>query len=147
MANKHDLKYQLESVTAGASLSTHIGGRIPAGKTRFLTYLRVEHRIHIAEGSDVTGVSVLIGSVAGSDAAYTTISAGRMLGLFLNSVSMSNDSSAQELLDEHLLQQLPKNPDMGAPLLSKVGGASSWLMIGVPRSCAESTVLAAYFDE
>ena len=146
MANKFDLEYQFESVTAGASLSTHIGGRIPTGKTRFLTYLRVDKRIHIQEGSDLTGVSLLIGSVAASDAAYTTISAGRMLGLFLNSVSMSNDSGTQDILDEHLRQQLPKEPDMKSPLVSKVGGASSWLMIGVPRSCAASTILAAYFD-
>jgi len=146
-ANVFDLKTQYESITANTSLTTHIGGRIPAGKTRFLTYIKIERGSQTVVETEVTGISALIGSVAYSNATGLEMSVGALLGITLQTIAMSDESGVRNVPNGVFVRELPKNPGIDKPLLSVVGGASSWMGLCVYGADGPAgRVFAEYFD-
>lgn len=147
MANKYDLTYQCESVSASISFCTHIGGLIPAGKTRFLTYLRVDRCAHQPALTNITGQTALVASVAISNAALAQVSAATTkIPIYLQYVGMSSDSAVVSPPNGSFMKEIPENPDINKPLISVAGDTSAWMTLGV-RSGPESRIYAAYYDE
>lgn len=147
MANKYDLQSFYVSNTAGASHSTHIGGLIPAGKTRFLTYIRIERSAGASVVSIITGITALVGSVAYSDATGVEVSAGALMPLHLQQVSNAVGSGIALINEASYRNQMPDRPDINHPILSVAGGASNWMQLCVISAGPGTTAFAQYYDE
>ena len=147
MANKYDLMSFYASNTANASHATHIGGLIPAGKTRFLTYIRIERATAVSLASLITGVTALIGSVAYSNATGVEVSAGVLMALHLQNVSNAVGSSIMGIEEASYRTQIPDRPDIDHPILAVAGGASNWMQLCVIGTGPGTTVFAQYYDE
>lgn len=147
MANKYDLQYWHQSITGSQSFSSTIGGLIPAGRSRFLTFLRIERAENPAVATNVTGLTGLVASVSLSNATCTEASAGRLFNIYLHGVAMSNDSAVVTPPDETFVIQIPEEPHIEHPIVRVAGGASSWMMFASYSTCAQAHVYATYYDE
>jgi len=152
MANKFDIKTMIGSATVGASSCHQIGSAIPTGKTRFLTYIRVERAGKIATDTSVPILSVAVGSVSDSAAAHATalgvsnVSAGGLLWLGLAGITRTA-ANADPLADHVFINHIPDRPDVDHPILSLAGTATNFMMVGVKASGAAATIFAQYYDE
>lgn len=142
MANKFDLKTQLWR-TGGATLSTNIGTTaVPTGKTRFLTFIRVERLGNIISGGN--GATVLEVAVASretgtTDLADDFVSIASAYGkLILKTASII---SAQNLPDNVFTKELQRTIEN--PILSVAG--SNYMILAIEES-ASASVFAQYFD-
>jgi len=144
MTNKFDLDTYMLNNDA-VSMISNIGGQIPVGKTRFLTYIRVERfatdvdaaidltDIEVAVGSCVTGAADIVN--AGSVASYHA-------KLILKIVSISTEG-ARIKLDPVLVRNEVKG-SIEEPILSVAGG--NYMPIAVVGECASAMLFAQYFD-
>lgn len=146
MANKYDLGTKLVKDTdaAAACWTTNIGGAVPSGKTRFLTYIRV------ARKSDITmGIAGLISQIevavacystnASTVTSYTTMLADAKALIRMPLMSMT---SVVGTVDAEIAQEIKGSIDN--PILSVA--ASNFMMLGA-ASGATATILAQYYDE
>lgn len=142
MANKYDLDTQLWR-TAGATLSTNIGGAIAAGKTRFLTYIRVERLGNVISGGNgATTLEVAVASRAtgATDLADDYVSIASVYGkLILKTASII---SGQNLPDDIFTKEVQGTIDN--PILSVAG--SNYMVLAIEES-ASASVFAQYYDE
>lgn len=148
MANKFDLNTVTSQAAAGATNTFNIGGLIPAGKTRFLTYIRIDRTASPPVGTRASGTS---GLVAGSTAFYvaasvTNASAARKLAINLPAIVMSTNSGARGLPNIAFVNAIPETPDMNNPLISIAGGTSSYMCVSVKAGPA-NRIFAQYYDE
>ena len=160
MANKYDLKTALMSVASDGAVMTTIGakvgsGIIASGKTRFLTYIRV-NRTSVASGMTavtgytdggiiVCGLSSISGAAEfGTYSAATAMTDG-MLGISLQHVNMSDISAPGMPPQVALVQNIPDRPDIDHPILA-VGGGSALMGVYVPSGPA-CRIFAQYYDE
>lgn len=148
MANIFDLQTTAQSNTGSATHHFNIGGAIPAGKTRFLTYVRIEKNAQKALNTGVSGITCLIAGVEYSNASGTEISASSRakLPLYVQGVNMSSDSAPAGMPNESWMKEIPDNPDITHPLIAVTGGASSWMAVQI-YSGAASRFFAVYYDE
>jgi hypothetical protein len=164
MANKYDLKTAIMSIAAGGEVMTTIGakvgsGVIASGKTRFLTYIRVNRTANVNAASAVTGHSAADGggcmvcglSGMNGAASFATFSMATamtdgMLAIGLQHVTGMSDAGAQVTPPEAaLVQSMPDRPDIDHPILA-VGGGSTLMGIYVPSGPA-CRIFAQYYDE
>ena len=148
MANKYDLNYVYASGVA-SNAATSIGGAIAAGKTRFLTYIRVT-RTGDYMGASIGG-HVMVGphSAAATGSASDFI-ASRTLSIILPVAA----NGSHTMTDSAIVQEVPETPDMNHPILSVAGGSSSYMLAGNAASSqtdatctAPVDIFAIYYDE
>ena len=145
MANKYDLVTFYQSMASTGSTPISIGGAVPAGKTRFVTYARVAKTENI-KVSDCSGLTGVLGVASNLTAlsAISTIAAtvsGTVLTLGLAETS---GASATGIPNLALMNQCPDRPDMDHPLLSV--GSGKYLYYGRPKVPAAS-IFVQYYDE
>lgn len=164
MANKYDLKTAIMSIAAGGEVFTTIGakvssGVIASGKTRFLTYIRINRTANVNVVTAVTGHSAADGggcmvcgvsgcNGAASFAAFTTIATALtegMLAIGLPHVTGLSDGGTCRVPSEALVQSIPDRPDINHPILAVAGG-STLMGIYVPSGPA-CRIFAQYYDE
>ena len=152
MANKHDLQYMFASSVA-SNAATNIGGAIAAGKTRFLTYIRVTKTddATYAYASTAGGHVVVAPHSAVASGQVTDFWASRTLGIVLPNISACSDAGYPA---EALQQAIPRTPNMDHPILSVAGGASSYMLVGngerstvALASVCMVDIFAIYYDE
>jgi len=146
MANKFDLVYWHQSVTASESFTSTIGGLIPAGRSRFLTFLRIERAPNQVVDTAMTAFTGMIGSVAFSNATCTEASAGRLINIYLHGVGMSTDSMVMTPPDDAYVAQIPELPHIEHPIVRVAGGTSSWMMFAA-HTGTTANIYAIYYDE
>ena len=141
MANKHDLQYVYASGVA-SNAATNIGGAIAAGKTRFLTYIRVSRSGGASMGASTNGGHVVVAPhSAVASGQVTDFWASRTLAVVLPNASAASNAS---LANKAIVQEIPRTPNMDHPILSVAGGASSYMVVGNGEA---STVALAAIDE
>jgi len=160
MANKYDLKTAIMSIASGGEVFTTIGakvssGVITSGKTRFLTYIRIDRTSNVYGDTAVTGHSMADGggcmvcglsgiNGAASFAAFTTIATALTEGMLaIGLVHMSSVSGPPA--EGALHSNIPDRPDVDHPILA-VGGGSTLMGIYVPSGPA-CRIFAQYYDE
>lgn len=145
MANKYDLKTVVANVGVASGL-TNIGTNIPAGKTRFLTYIRLERSV-VGRASTLTGVTGMVVSVAESDLKVSELSAGTALVFGLAGVS-AEAGSCCNVPDIGYVNSIPDRPDVNHPILSMVGAGSTWMTFATISAVgATASLFAQYYDE
>lgn len=147
MANKFDLNTFTTHVTAGASCTLDIGGAVAAGKTRFLTYLRVDRERTVSEGTGATGASVIIGSNAASGIEYDDVTSNLILPLKLYDMPSSGGAGKQEreMPDRVFANYTPDRPDIEHPICTVTGAA--YMMLSKEAAGPAIRVFAQYYDE
>ena len=153
MANKYDLKTVYRSITSGSSGPVYIvtndistTSAVPAGKTRFLTYIRLERNAPASIGSLTTGYNGVIASLATASnvTSYASaVSGGGKLSVDLLAVNAST-GSAVGLPEASLRCVVPKRPSMDNPILSVAGGSC---MVFYHSSGPAVHLYAQYYDE
>jgi len=147
MANKYDLKTwnkaALASTAAAAANGTNIGSEVvPAGKTRFLTYIRVNRTP--VKGTCVSAyVTVRIASVTHSKPSHTQMVSGLKMMIQLPSVSKGTPSSGNVVLEQVL------RGSVDHPILSVAGGNCMGINTSNAGGAGEQDVdvHAEYYDE
>ena len=145
MANKFDLVSYYQSMTDDTKMAYSIGGAVPAGKTRFVTYIRIE-RTEEAYPSDCSGLTGVLG-VASNLTALSAVSAiaavlsGAVLEAGLAQMSAGSGVSLSPLC---MMNQIPDRPNMDHPLLSL--GSGKYLYYGLTKAPAAS-IFVQYYDE
>jgi len=147
MANIFDLKTVVTQLSSGVTGAQSIGGRVPTGKTRFLTYLKLE-RISRIPGTTATVLTGVVASVAESAPGITTseISAVRLLGFTLPGMSSGSGASGLGHCDAFAELEIPKTPNMNHPIAKVTGGASAFMVFAL-SSGPSARVMAQYYDE
>lgn len=150
MANKYDLKSVYISNIANISGTFSIGELIPAGKTRFLTYLRVERAGAVTSAATlITGMSAIVAStpIAGTHASceMSDVSGGALMPLHLAGITAA--SGAGGLPNAVFANQIPDRPEINHPLISVAGGASAYMAVGVHAVAPAVKMFAQYYDE
>jgi len=146
MANIHDLKTVAISITVGTSMSTNIGGNIPTGKNRFLTFLRVERTSAILRTTALSGSTFNVGSHAHSGASNPDISSIRAFGLRMYETEASHTSHNHMYPVKAFMNQFPESPNINHPLCVVAGGASSYMMLSRANSGCQVLAFAQYYD-
>ncbi len=140
MANRHNLKTWMIKTAASGTL-TNIGGTIDSGKTRFLTYLKVEKSDPVGSGAGST-VEVLIASqTAATTPTAAVVSAGAKLPIRIARVSAV--TGVCNYPHPHT-RTMPGKPSLEHPLMSVTG--SGWMSL-IVRSGPAMCVFATYYDE
>lgn len=146
MANKYDLETKVvpDTDAAAACWTTNIGDAVPAGKTRFLTYLRVARKADITMGiagllSQIEVAVACYSTNASTVTSYTTMLADAKVLVRLPLMSMT---TAVGTVDADLVQEVKGSID--EPILTVA--ASNFMMLGA-ASGATATILAQYYDE
>lgn len=145
MANKYDLKtWTKTALTAGTAAATNIGSSVvPAGKTRFLTYIRVQRDGVPVTSIPVTSLLVGVGSIATSNPKGASILKATALKLPIYLLAASKTLGAG-LSDRVYSQEL--RGSIEHPILSVAGG--SFMGIAASKTAAQkATVFAQYYDE
>jgi hypothetical protein len=157
MANKYDLKTAVMSIAADASVMTTIGakvgsGIIASGKTRFLTYIRIERTARCLGATVATGhsgncmVCAITGiSGAAKFATYTASTALSEAAMPFGLAPTQSNVSVPMGITAAMYQNTPDRPDIDHPLIA-VGGGSSLMGIHVPSGPA-CRIFAQYYDE
>lgn len=147
MSNVFDLKTVVTQLSSGVTGAQSIGGRVPTGKTRFLTYLKIE-RISRIPGTTATVLTGVVASVAESAPGITTseISAVRLFGFTLPGMSSGSGASGLGHCDAFAEVEIPKTPNMDHPVAKVEGGASSFMVFAL-SSGPSARVMAQYYDE
>lgn len=146
MVNKFDLKTQVWR-TGTASLSTDIGGQIPVGKKRFLTFIRVERLASggfLAPGTNITNIEIAVASHTSSTSDLADDYTGTMVENAKLIVKMASLTTGGALFN--LNNRMLKNEVKGTienPILSVAGG--NYMILGRPEG-ASASVFAQYFD-
>jgi len=146
MANIHDLKTEAISIAVGASMSTNIGGNIPTGKSRFLTFLRVERTSAILRTTALSGSTFNVGSHANSAADAGDISTIRAFGLRLHYTEINTQACQAMYPAKAFVNQSGNRPNINHPLCVVAGGASSYMMLARDISGPQVLVFAQYYD-
>ena len=145
MANKYDLVTFYQSMASTGSTPISIGGAVPAGKTRFVTYARVAktENIKVSDCSGLTGVLGVASNLTALSAisAIATVLSGAVLEAGLAQMSAGSGVSLSPLC---MMNQIPDRPDMDHPLLSV--GAGKYLYYGLSDAPAAS-IFVQYYDE
>lgn len=148
MGNKFDLK--TEWLRAGLTNQTYVseigGGIVPEGKTRFLTYLRVERDKEIGVGDAVvSGIEIAIvshTSCSSNAEGYNSMVSETFAKITLRITSISTAGTALRAVGDLLHAEVEGSIDR--PILSVAGG--NYMLLGV-ASCPTATVFAQYYDE
>jgi len=144
MTNNFDLNTHLLR-NGTVSMISNLGAVIPAGKTRFLTYIRVERLKSVGVGSSATAIDVVVGSCV--TGAADIVNAGSVASyhhkLTLKIASVTTAGIAIQP-NEMLLRNEIKG-SIEEPILNVAGG--NYMMVAVIGECASAVVFAQYFDE
>ena len=145
MANKYDLKTWAKlNLTTATVAGTNIGsGVVPTGKTRFLTYIRVQRTGTTITSLAVGSMLLAIASIATSKP--TAASALKATALLLP----IHLPGASKTLGEGMLDQVYSQEIRGSienPILSVGGGAFMGIM-GSKTAGKTADVFAQYYDE
>lgn len=145
MANKFNLETVMTVNGAAASAVISIGTAVAAGKTRFLTYLKIERSARMS-GGEVTGATAAIVSAAETAAGltYSEISTFKMP---LQLHALSNTSGISGINNPGILAEakIPNKPNMNHPICAVTGGASSYMVLAI-NSGPATRIFAQYFD-
>ena len=148
MGNKWDLKTVLAIDSMGKagtpSTVTNIGGAIASGKTRFLTYIRVERRTPLISDDTNLGMEAAVGShttAVDVSMTYASVAAADVARLILVSPDVSALSGY--VGSEAVLRNEVRG-DIEHPILSVAG--PNYMVLGICSS-ATAMVFAEYFDE
>ncbi len=140
MANKYDLKTWMIKTAASGTL-TNIGGTIDSGKTRFLTYLKVEKSDPVGSGCGST-IEVLIASqTAATTPTAAVVSAGAKLPI---RIARASAATTVGNYPHNVMREMPDSPSLEHPLMSVTG--SGWMSL-IVRSGPAMCVFATYYDE
>ena len=143
MANKFDLVSFHQSMDTNTKMAYSIGGAVPAGKTRFVTFVRIELTEEVqSNSSGVTGVLGVASNLTALSAisAIATVLSGAAIPMHLAEASGANPG----FIDKQIMNQMPDRPDMDHPLLSV--GAGKYLYYGLTDAPAAS-IFVQYYDE
>jgi len=144
MANKYDLKTAVAVVGGASSGVYNIGTNIENGKTRFLTYIRLE-RNAATSTVNVTGLTAMVVSTAKSDMSVSNLSAGTALVMGLPAISGTSASGVPEIA---FVNCIPDRPDVDHPILSMIGAGSTWMTFApISSPGVEALLFAQYYDE
>ena len=144
MATKHDIVTFFKSITTDAKAAVSIGGAVPTGKTRFVTYARIERTERVISGfSGLTGLLCEAPNKTTLSSISSYASAVSVGKLQLNLAGCSASSHAA-IPDIGMVNQVPDRPDVDHPLLSIAGG--KYMYFAVPKIPAAS-LFVQYFDE
>lgn len=155
MANKYDFQTVIiPSITGGASGVHSIGTAIPAGRTRFLTYIKVERASNL-ENTGVTNVTGIIASTGDSAAAlnysdlYSELTSGLVrLQVKLHGMSTAAGSGQSGVGMPGICARTEIEGTMDHPILAIAGGASAYMVYAHGAAAAGSMRLfAQYYDE
>lgn len=146
MANKYDLVTVVASAQGSDVYS--IGGAVPAGKTRFLTYIRI-NKIDVSPAvatiaSASTGI-VCCEAQTAVDLSYSQCS-NIKLPIMLHGCYSSDGQGARALPDVLLENSIPKRPNMDNPIIAVTGGAATVAMVVALNSGPQVQILAQYYD-
>jgi hypothetical protein len=143
MATKYDVLTEFFSNISASSGQVNIGGEIPSGRRRFLTYIKIERNSMPTYGTTITGATVVVGSVAVSNGSAANISAGARLGLHLAGVGMSDNSGAVGAPEACFVNEIAG--DVDHPIFS-MAGPTTWMRV-MFYSGAPTRLFARYYDE
>jgi len=155
MGNKFDFQTVIiPSITGGASGVHSIGTAIPAGRTRFLTYIKIE-RASTLENSGVTGVTGIIASTGNTAVAlnysnlYSETTSGLVrLQLKLHNMSTGGGSGQSGAGMPDITARTELLGTMDHPILAVTGGASAYMVYAHGASVvASQRLFAQYYDE
>ena len=146
MANKHNLVTFFQSMVSTGSTPISIGGAVPTGKTRFVTFVRVSKTEEVL-ASATSGLTGVLGVATDLTrmSAISTIAAtlsGTVLTLGLAGVSAA--SAAGAVPAAVFVNQCPTRPNMNPPIVSV--GSGKYLYYGRPKIPAAS-LFVQYYDE
>ena len=153
MPNKHDLKTVFQSLTANAEDAVVIAevstvSAVPTGKTRFLTYLKIERTLGISAEDGATGLTAVMASVATASnlsSPASAVVAGKLYA-GLAGVSASTVSTFVPIVDASVKVEIPETgPDMENPIISVAGG--SCMVLHVNDGGPAAQLIAQYYDE
>lgn len=146
MANKYDLVNVV--VSAHGSDVYNIGGAVPSGKTRFLTYIRISKRdispVAATIASGCTGI-VCCEAQTAVDLTYCQCS-NIKLPLMLHGCYSSDQQGTRALPDVVLENSIPKRPNMDNPIIAVTGGAATVAMVVALNSGPTCRIFAQYYD-
>jgi len=143
MANKYDLKTWVKvSLAATTDAATNIGSSVvPTGKTRFLTYIRVQRKDAAVSSIPVKSLLIGIGSIATSKPTGASIMKATALKMPIHFPAASGTGA---VLDSPIIQEIRGSIDH--PILTVAGG--SFMGIAASDTAAEKAcVFAQYYDE
>jgi len=148
MANKYDLKTVVISATANTAGVHNIGSgsaAIPAGKTRFLTYIRAEKTDPIATVATAltTAVAAVSAATNLSMISAATASAQIALPIGFPKMSVTGEAVPAKIIDT----SIPDRPDIDHPILALAGGASAFMVLQVKAAGPAARIFAQYYDE
>lgn len=147
MANIHDLKTWYNSTSSAASLATNIGGNIATGKTRFLTYIRIERSEIASNGAiSLSGTSFLVGSHAHSSVSFNDMTGVANFAIALAELEQSSLEKNANIPDNVLSIHFPGTPDMNSPICQVTGGSSSYMMLCRSNAGPQTRIFAQYYD-
>ena len=151
MANKHDLKTVYQSLSGGTEDAVVIAevstvSAVPTGKTRFLTYLKLDRQAIASCGSLVTALSGQIASVATASnlSSYASAVVNGKLTVTLQGCNASVESSAIAP-NAALRKIIPRKPSRDNPILSVAGG--SCMVFHTDNTGCTAHLFAQYYDE
>lgn len=145
MANKFDLVTVMTNLGAASDVLS-IGGAVAAGKTRFLTYIKISRQAALL-GSGATNVTAIVVSAAESATGltYSEISTTGILPLHLPGMLNCSGHSGMVYPEAIAEVHVPNKPNMKHPICKVTGGASAFMVLAVSSACA-TRVFAQYYD-
>jgi len=139
MTNKYDLNtYALRN--AAVSMISNIGGQIPAGKTRFLTFIRVERLAGQDPGDPASFIEVAVGSCV--TGAADIVNAGSVASYHAKLILKIESAATVDMELDSFRKEVRGSADN--PILSVAGG--NYMLVAF-RESASAAVFAQYFDE
>ena len=140
MTNKFDLDTYMLNNDA-VSMISNIGGQIPVGKTRFLTYIRVERfATDVDAAIDLTDIEVAVGSCV--TGAADIVNAGSVASYHAKLILKIESAATVDMELDSFRKEVRGSADN--PILSVAGG--NYMLVAF-RESASAAVFAQYFDE
>lgn len=135
MTNIRNIELKTVTKVLSSNLSQVVGGQVPSGMKRWVTFVAVDTKGGIALASNL---GVYLASVGVSNPTLASIVATGNRKMLL----MVRATTATKPMKKGLLQ-VPKVPNVNNPLFSIAGG--KWL--GVVTTKTTGTLTMQYFDE
>ena len=143
MANKYDLKTWIRRSLVGSSLGACVGSDTAAtGKTRFLTYIRVNRRAVTMSG--MVSLVVGVGSVTTSQPTGTNVLSVTGLKTHFEFPAWSVSVTTVTVTERMLVQEVRGSIDQ--PIVSVAGGTYMGVAAGSTAGQI-ADVFAEYYDE
>lgn len=135
MTDIRNIELKTISKVLSSNLSQNIGGKVPTGMKRWVTFVAVDTKGGIALASNI-GVYLASVGVSNPTKASIVATGNRKMLLMVRATTATKPMKKGAL-------QVPKVPNVNNPLFSIAGG--KWL--GVIATVTTGAIMMQYFDE